>query len=612
MSAKSQESLKAQKAAEKEVMKDLYQIKKQLRINITNASAHDIFLVQQSIQQLPKSTQDILNILCGSDISLQRSIDYNFKNLDVFKQLILDDRFVIKNSVSQIAKKLEPAILQIIKCYNISTEQPQIATLGYDATYLTSYSRKLRNGKKSGMSDVKPKEKDKLARGRPQQKPVRNMFLFMLSMVNTNFPTFITCAFFTTSGSASYLTDKIVAALEQIYAVQNINLIYKVVDGDRYIYHNYVSKIYNEIKKTYLNTSKFVAVKQLINQVPQIILCDDLHAQKRCRNFLLEWKMTFSLDLSTISQWQVVDITLLKKLPVFVREDCFNQNEYFKMSDKASINLLNPAHIHEYIQFGYYANAVAELMIFPLFISYINFDESKCYELCHLARKLQQRYLADLDQPGAVQFQKVAEMPYFNQKYKIQKTRQFLTLELMKEIYVRTNSIIDILENQSNINTFALTTSPVESQFGLCKIKCCGKQTPQIMKGVVLKQIKTKAIFQQHREEQGLPIQREKYARVFIGNNNFKRNSKQSLSQQANLIYEAISNQFGRSGTFRKFAETMKKLDEKYEFSEISLLHNYKWRTEVVQKFSIVGSTEQGKDAKIRNTGHWVEQENGK
>ncbi|CAL5998107.1 Hypothetical_protein [Hexamita inflata] len=181
----------------------------------------------------------------------------------------------------------------------------------------------------------------------------------------------------------------------------------------------------------------------------------------------------------------------------------------------------------------------------------------------------------------------------------------------MKEIHVRTNSIIDILENQSNINTFALTTSPVESQFGLCKNKCCGKQTPQIMKGVVFRQIKTKAIFQQHREEQGLPIQREKYARVFAGNNNLNRNLKQSLSQYANLIYEAISNQFGRSGTFNKFAETMQKLDEKYEFSQISLLHNYQWSKEVVQKFSIVGSTEQGKDAKIRNTGQWVKQERG-
>ncbi|CAL6004944.1 Hypothetical_protein [Hexamita inflata] len=95
------------------------------------------------------------------------------------------------------------------------------------------------------------------------------------------------------------------------------------------------------------------------------------------------------------------------------------------------------------------------------------------------------------------------------------------------------------------------------------------------------------------------------------GNNNLNRNLKQSLSQQANLIYEAISNQFGRSGTFRKFSETMQKLDEKYKFSQISLLHNYQWSTEVVQKFSIVGSTEQGKDAKIRNTGQWVKQERG-
>ncbi|CAL6116754.1 Hypothetical_protein [Hexamita inflata] len=89
--------------------------------------------------------------------------------------------------------------------------------------------------------------------------------------------------------------------------------------------------------------------------------------------------MSFSLDLRAIDKWQIVDIFLLKGMPVDIRQDCFNQNQYFRMSDKASLNLLNPALIHDYIEYGHYANAVAGLMLFPLFISYINYDEQKSY-----------------------------------------------------------------------------------------------------------------------------------------------------------------------------------------------------------------------------------------
>ena len=102
--------------------------------------------------------------------------------------------------------------------------------------------------------------------------------------------------------------------------------------------------------------------------------------------------MTFSLNLSEIDQWQVVDITNILKT--------HNDFSLFKMSDKAALNLLNPVYIHEYIQYGYYANAVAMLMIFPLMISYIEFSESHTFEL--LAHKLQELYLNDLDSQGAV------------------------------------------------------------------------------------------------------------------------------------------------------------------------------------------------------------------
>ncbi|CAL5997321.1 Hypothetical_protein [Hexamita inflata] len=169
-------------------------------------------------------------------------------------------------------------------------------------------------------------------------------------------------------------------------------------------------------------------------------------------------------------------------------------NFTIKISDTFEPQQLN-------IQCGYYANVLAEL-IFPLFISYIDFEESKCYELVYLARKLQQLYLNDLDSLGAVQFKEVSQQQYFSKTSKVMQCRQFLNKELMSELYVRTNLILDILENQSNINSFGTTTNTVECEFGLTKNLCNGKQTPQVMKGVISRQLKQKAAFYQNNNDQ--------------------------------------------------------------------------------------------------------------
>ncbi|CAL6116752.1 Hypothetical_protein [Hexamita inflata] len=209
------------------------------------------------------------------------------KDLDLLKLLIIDDKFVIKNSVAEIVEKLSLGIDQLRACYKLGSEQ-QIVIVVYDVTYLSTYSRKLKNGKQNGMTEVKPIQKRKEGSSRAKKLPIRNLFLFMVSMLNAKYPTFITCAFFTTNGSASFLTDKIVTALVQIYKARQILLTYKVVDGDRYIYSKYVTKIYNVMDQHFKKCDKFIDVKKLQTSVPLIILNDDLHELKRCRNFLLE------------------------------------------------------------------------------------------------------------------------------------------------------------------------------------------------------------------------------------------------------------------------------------------------------------------------------------
>ncbi|CAL5984349.1 Hypothetical_protein [Hexamita inflata] len=84
------------------------------------------------------------------------------------------------------------------------------------------------------------------------------------------------------------------------------------------------------------------------------------------------------------------------------------------------LNLMNPVYIHEYIQYGYYANAIAMLIIFPLTISYIEFCEKSTFELLILARKLLELYLNDLDVKGAVQFNQAEQEQLMKKTRKLQ------------------------------------------------------------------------------------------------------------------------------------------------------------------------------------------------
>ncbi|CAL6111658.1 Hypothetical_protein [Hexamita inflata] len=145
--------------------------------------------------------------------------------------------------------------------------------------------------------------------------------------------------------------------------------------------------------------------------------------------------------------------------------------------------------------------------------------------------KLQQLYLNDLDSPGAVQFKEFSQQQYFSKTSKVIQLLQcckFLNKELMSELYVRTNLILDVLENQSNINSFGTTTNIVECEFGLTKNLCNGKQTPQVMKGIISRQLKQKADFYQNNNDP-YPIHREKYAHIFQGMNTMSRSIQQSL-----------------------------------------------------------------------------------
>ena len=68
-----------------------------------------------------------------------------------------------------------------------------------------------------------------------------------------------------------------------------------------------------------------------------------------------------------------------------------------------------------------------------------------------------------------------------------------MTLDLIKDLYTRTTLLICLLEVNTNINGFALTTNVVECLHGILKNRCNGHQTTQVMKSVIKDYIKEQA-----------------------------------------------------------------------------------------------------------------------
>ncbi|CAL6106618.1 Hypothetical_protein [Hexamita inflata] len=157
-------------------------------------------------------------------------------------------------------------------------------------------------------------------------------------MINATFSSFITCAYFSSSGASTVITDKLIEALKATYALFNIKIELLVFDADTHNVKTYIKDQYQFIRE---QCSKHLTLNSFIHFPIQLGLIDDLHILKRCRSFLLQWTMTFSLDDSAIDKWQIVDIRYLQTTDVVLDQASFNENQMYLMSDKAALNLLN-------------------------------------------------------------------------------------------------------------------------------------------------------------------------------------------------------------------------------------------------------------------------------
>ena len=77
--------------------------------------------------------------------------------------------------------------------------------------------------------------------------PLKNLFLFVVSLFDASFSSFVAAAYFSTVGSASSNSDKLVVALQQLYLQFNIHLKFLAFDGDSHNYSKYVLPLFTWI-----------------------------------------------------------------------------------------------------------------------------------------------------------------------------------------------------------------------------------------------------------------------------------------------------------------------------------------------------------------------------
>ncbi|CAL5981899.1 Hypothetical_protein [Hexamita inflata] len=186
-------------------------------------------------------------------------------------------------------------------------------------------------------------------------------------------------------------------------------------------------------------------------------------------------------------------------------------------------------------------------MIFPLFINYIDYDETCCFELIYLSRKLQQQYLLDLDSPKPI------EIHDEDLQNNTVPKPQFLSLQLLEELYTRTNILIDLLENSTNINSLSLT-SQINNFEIFSNYKFCMKQN-------IFNCLKMNIMAYQE------PSQKVPTVKIFKGGIKISSSTKLTISQYANILYNCVSQNSQQLP--QQLEVILFRLDGLYEFASI-------------------------------------------
>ncbi|CAL6106616.1 Hypothetical_protein [Hexamita inflata] len=156
-----------------------------LKQNIVKIATDDIIRLAEIASRMNSNDrQDFERIMGSSDTVLQQYRG-NVLKLDELDQLVFDENIIKSSTQQELIDYLKPGINRLLKCYNIDTDlnnNELKATLQFDATYLNAYVKRLKSGKLSGASEVKPNCKRS---SKPKIKVLKNVFIFAISYAVT-------------------------------------------------------------------------------------------------------------------------------------------------------------------------------------------------------------------------------------------------------------------------------------------------------------------------------------------------------------------------------------------------------------------------------------------
>ncbi|CAL5970113.1 Hypothetical_protein [Hexamita inflata] len=267
----------------------------------------------------------------------------------------------------------------------------------------------------------------------------------------------------------------------------------------------------------------------------------------------------------------------------------------------------------QYVLSEQYHQVFALLLIFPYFVPFSNFDEEITFQLTVASYQLQLKYhdiLADTAQYAV----NVGQQKRKNKDYKT-----FLDVEMLNELIAYTVSLIFIMTNYSNVNSFCASSSPCECYFGRLKKQCgtdlCTTHAIQVAKSQQL----VAHINDQVQVIDNMKYRQKEYCRVIVGNHknfqNVVQENKNFVRCLFNLVYnKKLLNQTPENQLFsmKNHKNCVQNYLEKSMISEFELLANYRHSSTLCYNYSSIACTVRSREKMIQEACNKKKQKSAK
>ncbi|CAL6055650.1 Conserved_hypothetical protein [Hexamita inflata] len=203
------------------------------------------------------------------------------------------------------------AVLQ--KNLQLPTDKQIDATLSFDATYLTRRIQKFQHNQivsgVNGVSEEQAKAFKAKKLSLDDLIPLSNLFVFHVSPVDNDIPSFIAHMNFTTHGNfKNDMVEFIDILCEQLLKI-GVKIRFLCFDGDKKQRQIFAAPYFDHLWHLIKIGKRGINPNNLISQINgRIIINDPLHLLKRCRTQILSYECVVSFNDSEIDDCQLLSI----------------------------------------------------------------------------------------------------------------------------------------------------------------------------------------------------------------------------------------------------------------------------------------------------------------